>query len=63
MDKKTTGLYKRANSAQLTQTPLQFPNYNIDLLLLPISNDEPTKGFYGARTIININENQVQSFK
>ena len=43
MDKKTLRLRKRANSVQLTQTLLSSPNYNLDPLLLPISNDEPAR--------------------
>ena len=41
--KKTLRLLKRAISAQLTQTFLSSPNYNLDPLLLPISNDEPAR--------------------
>ena len=41
--KKTLRLHKRSNSAQLTQTLLSFPNYNLDPLLLPISNGGPAK--------------------
>ena len=37
--KKTLRLCKRANSAQITQTLLSSPNYNLDPLLLPIPND------------------------
>ena len=41
--KKTLRLHKRANSAQLSQTLLSSPNYNLDPLLLPISNDGPAR--------------------
>ena len=41
--KKTLRLHKRSNSAQLTQTLLSSPNYNLDPLLLPISNDGPAR--------------------
>ena len=39
--KKTLRLRKGANSAQLTQALLPSPNYNLNPLLLPISNDGP----------------------
>ena len=43
MDKKDIKIDKRSNSAKLTQTLLPSPNYNLDPLLLPISNDGPAK--------------------
>ena len=44
--KKTLRLRKRANSAQLIHTRLSYPNYNLDPLLLPISNDVPARKLY-----------------
>ena len=41
--KKTLRLCKRASSAQLTQTLLSSPNYNLDPLLLPMPNDWPAR--------------------
>ena len=41
--KKTLRLCKRANLAQLTQTLLSSAIYNLDPLLLPISNDGPAR--------------------
>ena len=43
--KKTSRLHNTANLAQLTQALLSSTNYNLDPLLLPISNHGPARKF------------------